>query len=69
MRKTFLLLLTLLLCLTVQAKTVKFGKGQVKVTTMAENAVRIQYFEGTLIDTLPDWLYVKHDEVESNAKG
>ena len=67
MRKTFLLLLTLLLCLTVQAKTVKFGKGQVKVTTMAENAVRIQYFEGTLIDTLPDWLYVKHDEVESNA--
>ena len=67
MRKTFLLLLTLLLCLTVQAKTVKFGKGQVKVTTMAENAVRIQYFEGTLVDTLPDWLYVKHDEVESNA--
>ena len=67
MRKTFLLLLTLLLCLTAQAKTVRFGKGQVKVTTVAKNAVRIQYFEGTLVDTLPDWLYVKHDEVESNA--
>ena len=67
MRKTFLLLLTLLLCLTAQAKTVKFGKGQVKVTTVAKNAVRIQYFEGTLVDTLPDWLYVKHNEVESNA--
>ena len=67
MRKTFLLLLTLLLSLTVQARTVKFGKGQVKVTTVAKNAVRIQYFEGTLVDTLPDWLYVKHDEVESNV--
>ena len=67
MRKTFLLLLTLLLCLTAQAKTVKFGKGQVKVTTVAKNAVRIQYYEGTLVDTLPDWLYVKHNEVESNA--
>ena len=67
MRKTFLLLLTLLLCLMAQAKTVKFGKGQVKVTTVAKNAVRIQYFEGTLVDTLPDWLYVKHNEVESNA--
>ena len=67
MRKTFLLLLTLLLSLTVQARTVKFGKGQVKVTTVAKNAVRIQYFEGTLVDTLPDWLYVKHNEVESNA--
>ena len=42
MRKTFLLLLTLLLCLTAQAKTVKFGKGQVKVTTVAKNGVRIQ---------------------------
>jgi alpha-D-xyloside xylohydrolase len=66
MRKTFLLLLPLLLCLTAQAKIVKFGKGQVKVTTVAKNAVRIQYFEGTLNDTLPDWLYVKHDEVESH---
>ena len=67
MRRTFILLLTLSLCLTVQAKTVKFGKGQVKVTTVAKNAVRIQYFEGTLVDTLPDWLYVKHNEVESNV--
>ncbi len=67
MRKTFLLLLTLLLSLMVQARTVKFGKGQVKVTTVAKNAVRIQYFEGTLVDTLPDWLYVNHDEVESNV--
>ena len=67
MRRTFLFLLTLSLCLTVQAKTVKFGKGQVKVTTVAKNAVRIQYYEGMLTDTLPDWLYVKHGEVESNA--
>ena len=66
MKKNFALLLTLLLCLTANAKTVKFGKGQLRMTTVAGNAVRIQYYEGTLVDTLPDWLYVRHDEVESN---
>ena len=60
-----MLLLTLVLWLTVKADTVRFGKGQLKVTTVARNAVRIQYFEGTLNDTLPDWLYVRHDEVKS----
>ena len=67
MRRSSMLLLTLLLCLMAEAKTVAFGKGQLKVTTVARNAVRIQYFEGALNDTLPDWLYVRHDEVESDA--
>ena len=67
MRRFFILLLTLLLCLTVEAKPVSFGKGKLKVTKVARNAVRIQYFKKSLKDTLPDWLYVKHDEVESDA--
>ena len=30
---------------------------------VAKNAVRIQYSEGQKASDLPDWLYVKHDEV------
>jgi len=33
------------------------------VRKVAWNAVRIQYAVGQVKDTLPDWLYVKHDEV------
>ena len=37
--------------------------GQVKVSKVARNAVRIQYTVGKVQNDLPDWLYVKHDEV------
>jgi len=48
------------------AKTVPFGQGQLTVKTVAKNAVRIQYTEGKSVENdLPDWLYVKHDEVKS----
>ena len=54
----------LLFCLMVQAESkFKLGKGQLTVTNVARNAVRIQYAEGTIVDSLPDWLYVKHGEV------
>ena len=42
-----------------------FGKGRLKVSKVARNAVRIQYMEAEVKSDLPDWLYVKHDEVES----
>ena len=42
-----------------------FGKGRLKVSKVARNAVRIQYTEADVKSDLPDWLYVKHDEVES----
>ena len=58
-------LLLLLFSICLQAKTVPFGKGQLTVTTIARNAVRIQYSESQQSSVLPDWLYVKHDEVES----
>ena len=41
------------------------GKGQLKVSKVARNAVRILYTEEEVKSDLPDWLYVKHDEVES----
>jgi alpha-D-xyloside xylohydrolase len=36
------------------------------VTTVARNAVRVQYAEGEVKNDLPDWLYVKHGAVKSN---
>ena len=57
---------TILLCIgvTMMAQT-PFGKGQMKVSKVARNAVRIQYTtDDAAKDDLPDWLYVKHDEVK-----
>ena len=65
MKKTVFVIAVLLATLTVQARTEKFGKGQLTVTTVAHNAVRIQYCEEEAKDVLPDWLYVKHGEVKS----
>ena len=59
------ILLALLLGLGTQAKTIPFGKGQLTVTKVARNAVRIQYAKGNVESDLPDWLYVKHGEVKS----
>ena len=60
------ILSTILLCIGVMmmAQT-PFGKGRIKVSKVARNAVRIQYMEAEVKSDLPDWLYVKHDEVES----
>ena len=64
--KKILLLATLLCSMSLQAKTVPFGKGQLTVTPVAKNAVRIQYAEQQSDSDLPDWLYVKHGAVKSN---
>ena len=55
----------LLFGLNVCSKTVPFGKGKLTVTTVASNAVRIQYVENETQSNLPDWIYVKHDEVST----
>ena len=60
------LLSTILLCagIIVTAQT-PFGKGQLKVSKVARNAVRVQYTtDYAKANDLPDWLYVKHDEVK-----
>ena len=46
-----------------QAGSFRFGKGQLTVTNVAQNAVRIQYAEQEAKSDLPDWLYVKHETV------
>lgn len=67
MRRLFLWGL-LLLSVSLQAKTIPFGKGQLTFKTVAPNAVRIQYTQGETTHDLPDWLYVKHDEVAGDIK-
>ena len=66
MKKNALLIVMLMLSVTMQAEVFPFGKGKLTVTTVARNAVRIQYAEGEVKNDLPDWLYVKHGAVKSN---
>ncbi len=65
MKKNLLLIVMLMLSATTEADVFPFGKGSLTVTTVARNAVRIQYAEGQAASDLPDWLYVKHDAVKS----
>ena len=66
MKRTVISIFLLCIGVMMMAQT-PFGKGQLKVSKVARNAVRIQYTEGvnSQLSDLPDWLYVKHDEVES----
>ena len=57
----------------VQAHTIRdavtYTSGDLVVKPVAKNAVRIQYIpkgkKKNLVSQLPDWLYVKHDEVKN----
>ena len=68
MKRTSILLLLLLVSrLAVQAVEEPFGKGRIIVRQVAHNAVRIQYKEGADVhDSLPDWLYVRHEETSGD---
>ena len=65
MKRLFYLCLTTLLAIPAMAGEVPFGKGKLSVRQVARNAVRIQYWEQKTTSELPDWLYVKDDEVSS----
>ncbi len=64
LRKTFFLLLFFPL-LSVGAKPLQkpFATGTITIKPVARNAVRIQYSEDEARDTLPEWVYVRNDEV------
>jgi len=42
------------------------AEGQLTVKKVAHNAVRIQYTDGNTTNDLPDWIYVKQDEVANS---
>ena len=64
-KRLFYLCIATLLAVPAMAGEVSFGKGTLSVRQVARNAVRIQYWEQKTKSDLPDWLYVKHDEVSS----
>jgi alpha-D-xyloside xylohydrolase len=65
MKRTILcLLLGVVATVASAAREIPLGKGRLTVRQVARNAVRLQYAETALKDTLPDWVYVRHDEVE-----
>ena len=64
MRRLVYLCLAGLLVIPAMAGEMSFGRGKLTIRKVARNAVRIQYAENEVVnDELPDWLYVKHDEV------
>ena len=65
-KKCLVLTIALVCVLNMLATTMPFGKGRLTVTYLTRNAVRIQYAEGEVKTDLPDWLYVKHDEVKKH---
>ena len=60
MKKTLFIAALSLFLPTAEAATGAFFS----VKKVARNAIRVCYGESDVKDTLPDWLYVKHDEVE-----
>ena len=60
------LLSTILLCASMSLMAQQpFGSGKIKITKVARNAIRVQYTtDEAKANDLPDWLYVKHGEVE-----
>lgn len=64
MKKIFLTILTAITCLSASAQEVPFGKGTIVVKHVANNAVRIQYVENQPTEKMPEWLYVKDQEVK-----
>ena len=70
MKKQKLLLIMLFALLpaflSAATKTIKtdFAKGTITIKPVARNAVRVQYAEGNVQNTLPEWIYVRNDEVE-----
>ena len=59
----FLFLLFPLLSVRAMPFQKPFATGTITIKPVAKNAVRIQYSEGDVKKNLPDWVYVRNDEV------
>ena len=58
MKKTQALTLLMAFCLNAMAQA-PFAEGRLTITPMTKNAVRIQYAQGDIKSSLPEWLYIK----------
>ena len=66
MKKLLIMLCAVLCCQVLLAEEYQFGNGKLVVKKLAANAVRIQYVEQSPTEALPEWLYVKDQEVKGN---
>jgi alpha-D-xyloside xylohydrolase len=66
MKKILFALCAAICCQCALATEYSFGQGKLVVKKLAANAVRIQYVEQAPAEALPEWLYVKDQEVKSN---
>ena len=64
MKRLLFIFFILLSAIPMMGSEMSFGKGKLRVSKVARNAVRIQYWEQEPTLDLPDWLYVKNDEVK-----
>ena len=65
-RLFFLFIAFLSVFFSIKAETIKtsFSDGTITIKPVARNAVRVQYAEGNVQNTLPEWIYVRNDEVD-----
>ena len=65
-RLFFLFIAFLSVFFSIKAETMKtsFSDGTITIKPVARNAVRVQYAEGNVQNTLPEWIYVRNDEVD-----
>ena len=56
--------ISLLCCAVFSFAQQAFNGGQLTVSNVAKNAVRVQFTKGEVKSDLPDWLYVKHETVD-----
>ena len=57
--------ISLLCCAIIACAQQAFNGGQLTVSYVAKNAVRIQFTKGEAKSDLPDWIYVKHETVKT----
>jgi alpha-D-xyloside xylohydrolase len=58
--------ISLLCCAIIACAQQAFNGGQLTVSYVAKNAVRIQFTKGEAKSDLPDWIYVKHETVKNS---
>ena len=68
-KKLLILFSVVMMPFVAQAEQRPFGNGQLTIRKIAKNAVRIQYTEEQPMEALPEWVYVKNDEVADASIG
>ena len=58
--------ISLFCCAIITLAQQPFSGGQLKVSNVAKNAIRVQFTKGEAKSDLPDWIYVKHENADNS---